>query len=109
MITNDERRRVADAVRAMGEKFYSQETWDEVRASLGFVDGDGSVAEIMARLADLIESTNVTPDDVSDVDREALLKLAEDVRGYCIQRQIEPWVAGRIYDRIREACGEVRP
>lgn len=41
-------------------------------------------------------------------DRDALLELAEDVRGYCIERQITPWVAGRIYDRIREALGVER-
>lgn len=45
--------------------------------------------------------------EYTGIDRDALLVLAEDVRGYCIERQITPWVAGRIYDRIREALGEV--
>lgn len=61
-----------------------------------------------------IDETEVLRFRVADVefvpkptcDREALLSLAEDVRGYCIQRMIAPWVAGRIYDRIREAIGE---
>ena len=41
------------------------------------------------------------------VDRDAWLALAEDVGGYCSEQQITPWVAGRIYDRIREACGVI--
>lgn len=60
-----------------------------------------------------IDETEVLRFRVADVefvpeptcDRDALLELAEDVRGYCIERQITPWVAGRIYDRIRKALG----
>lgn len=107
MITNDERRRVADAVRGIGEKFYSQETWDELRASLGFVDGDGNTDEIMARIADLIDP---------DCDREALLALADEMDAYtrCSDdnrcgRQMPPLAIHEFATRIREACGEVRP
>lgn len=107
MATNDERRAVAKLLRAFARGGLWSEFSDYCNCA-----GPG-------RLADLIDPGDEIAGEVCElegigkgepcaplVDRDALLRIAEDVRGYCIQRQIAPWVAGRIYDRIREACGE---
>lgn len=125
MVTDDERRDVARRLREANvrREFYSP--WCKMVESVldgidcgeddGTCDENACCERFMKRMADLIEPTTGDYDEgcraglqkARDMrDRDALLALAEDVRGYCIERQITPWVAGRIYDRIREACGE---
>lgn len=76
----------------MSETYVTYRVWGGCKAPLNLEYDGRLIGEIARELT---------------VDRDALLALAEDVRGYCIEQQITPWVAGRIYDRIREACGEV--
>lgn len=110
MPTDEDRREVARIMRsqARGEVFFDDEL---VREIIGaeFMTSDRA----WGMLADLIDpgipdTSGQCPKsrpEMSGIDRDALQALAEDVRGYCIERQITPWVAGHIYDRIREALG----
>ena len=112
MATDDERRRVAAALRAYDGKGADADTIGEVTAIIiGAGDADGwSWREIYARLADLID-----PDcedgryegvhTARPVDRDALLVLAD---GLCDGYPYGLSHGGleQLARHIREACGE---
>ena len=135
MPTDDERRRVATALRATSRR-YASELWskhnalhayDEVRRVLyGSHGAPKSLCELFDRLADLIEPTcdatathtdasatcGVSQSRRSGVDREELLELADEMDETVRRGKVsEGWTAGvtllisRFTNRIREACG----
>ena len=102
MATDDERREVAERLRELGKLVYSPDNTYELMADALGVDDFEGTDELFARLADLIEPS---------CDREALLALADCVRGmgeeYDRIGAFGIAVALKsISDRVREACGE---
>lgn len=123
MPTDDERRRVAERMRASAGKY--DFCASNIAIDMGIVGsdyGEGYNAHhcvAWLRLADLIEPGEPVPGEICElvgdgmpeceplppiVDRDALLALADEMDGLC-----GPWHdCGKHYARrIREACGEV--
>ena len=107
MVTNDERREVAKALREAN--FYmsyrsKRDMWDELRRIVGeYRDTPFGGVYTFARLADLIDpdtTTNTTksPELTTKCDRDALLALADEMT-------VEKGDIWRWSSRIREALG----
>ena len=125
MVTDDERRRVAERLRKAGVYTivgkrndgltleWNVALMSELAEAVGLKDVIG--IEVFDRLADLIEpsdTSHVCRDTVA-CDRGALLALADEMQGYAdgaASGDGYPYVnAGELWsyaDRIREACGE---
>ena len=118
MPTDDERREVAERLRAYGKEF-GDPTWREL-CNVVFFDDDlypSAVRKLhlIDRLADLIEpesgqnldtNRDTVPKEspavqkAPECDREALLALAEEMEGICDLLPVRRWAHS-----IREACG----
>ena len=111
MPTDDERREVAERLRAYGKEF-GDPTWREL-CNVVFWDEDSYPTAVrklhlIDRLADLIDPGDTSPScrDTVACDREALLALAEE----CDEMRDDGCSIGsyevyRIAHRIREALG----
>ena len=121
MISDTERREVARRLRELRGGWSSGECYYTIIHELGLPDTsreDGGAA-LYARLADLIEpgcdaSATHTDDtatrDVSqcrrgDVDRDALMALADEMDAEGLNGWAGPVNVGEYARRIREACG----
>ena len=121
MATDDERRRVAERMRASAGMY--DFCASNIALDMGIV-GSGCSEGYNARhrlawlrLADLIEPSDHIGDSDKMVDREALLALADEIEGpECVMRWCNGAYAGimfvainheRIARRIREALGVV--
>ena len=119
-VTDDERRRVAAALREYASFDCEDEgeeeclvdcaDWGErVLNLLGCGDTEG---ECYAALADLIEPSDHIGDSDKMVDRKALLALADKMSRYASLRKshgmdVDTMAVMAWVHRIREACGEV--
>ena len=103
MVTNDERRRIAAALRAYDGKDANADTIGETMAIIiGAGDFEGwSWREVFAHLADLIEPS---------CDRDELMELAEELDGLGLTGFSSGWSSGAVNvgsfaRRIRKALG----
>ena len=124
MPTNDERRRVAAALRGYARR-YKVPTWKALcNIVLGREEGTSGLRKVhlLDRLADLIEPSLQCPyyssnqhycsiHDVPAMDRDALLALAEELDGLGLSGFSSGWSSGAVNvgsfaRRIRKALGE---
>lgn len=112
MVTNDERRRVAERLRELASDAEEVSDFDLAKTlDLGAVSRYGYDPRDVERLADLIDpdtttDTTKSPELTAKCDRVALMALADECDemmsdGY----SIGPHEVYRIARRIREACG----
>ena len=113
MVSDDERRRVAERLRDEVGCGSSWPGMERLGVILGVEGGSGFPGRFLSRLADLIdpdceEGRYSVARTVRPVDREALLALADKLEG----EGLDGWASGPLNvgeyaRRIREACGEV--
>ena len=122
MISDDERRRAAEGLRfSVGRNPMTMPQAGRSIINAMCPYGFTSWNDILLNLADIIEPTSPTSrHDASDIDREALLALADildltretDCRGCRLEgagcAECSSGVAHEVARRIREACGEAR-
>lgn len=108
MPTNDERRRVAAALREKLSEGSPYSIYESVCYALGKTENEGNW-DVIARLADLIDpGENHFADAGKMVDREALLALADKMQGQQYMREDARFLRwDEAARRIREALGEV--
>ena len=121
MVTDDERRDVAERLRELAdycdenEMSLSDDDWPGILSDYIWPEDGGYhiYDDDCRRLADLIDPDTTTdttnsPDLTTKCDRDALLALADELEG----EGLAGWASGPINvgeyaRRIREACGEV--
>ena len=118
MVTDDERRSAAEGLRfSVGKNPMTMPQAGRSIINAMCPYGFTSWNDILLNLADLIEPTSPTSrHDASDIDREALLAISEEMLSVSIginsADNIRPLEAAYILQgyarRIREACGEAR-
>ena len=122
MVTDDERRRVAEKLRASipedGVMRRGDKGWSLLyRTIFGHYIHNQSAgrtySEVAGRLADLIEpdttmDTTRNDPDTTSCDRDALLALADEMQRDLDECESDHEIVGKLQyqiDRIREACG----
>lgn len=128
VVTNEERREVAERLRELGKLAYSPDNTYELMADALGVDDFEGTDELFARLADLIEPEERKGIESDSFDREVLLALAEEYKRKAEQAKRlhddacrSKWPSSALvearqfaymmafynaHDSILEACGE---
>ena len=112
MITDDERRRVAERLREKLSEGSPYSVYESVCYALGKTEHEGNW-DVIVRLADLIDPGDASHNcrDTAACDREALLALADKLDSLGLNGFSSGWSSsavnvGSFARRIREACGE---